>query len=89
MYIGNARFATELMRSSQSHLRNLCTYTIAQLHDHLVQVLSADIPGETSEAQREKVKKLQVHDARRKMVDKQRRGDIKSGRKAGKAIAWD
>ncbi|CEH12368.1 Predicted peptidyl-tRNA hydrolase [Ceraceosorus bombacis] len=62
---------------------------LRKLHAHLVETLSADIPGETSDQQKERVKRLQESDARRKKMAKQKRGDVKSGRKSGKAVVWD
>lgn len=52
-----------------------------KLHEHLLDLAAEGLVGETSQEQRERVKRLQQAEARRKKQNKIKRADVKSGRK--------
>lgn len=52
-----------------------------KLHAHLLELAQEGLVGETSQQQRDRVKRLQEADARRKKQNKIKRADVKSGRK--------
>lgn len=54
---------------------------LEKLHAHLLELAQDGLVGETSQQQRERVRRLQDAEARRKKQSKIKRADVKSGRK--------
>ena len=54
---------------------------LEKLHAHLLELAQEGIVGETSQQQRDRVRRLQEADARKKKQNKMKRADVKSGRK--------
>ncbi|PWY97147.1 hypothetical protein BCV70DRAFT_167586 [Testicularia cyperi] len=54
---------------------------LQKLHAHVLEVAGEGIVGETSQEQRNRVRRLQEAEARRKKQNKIKRADVKSGRK--------
>ncbi|SJX64258.1 uncharacterized protein SRS1_14907 [Sporisorium reilianum f. sp. reilianum] len=54
---------------------------LEKLHAHLLELAQDGLVGETSQQQRERVRRLQDAEARRKKQNKVKRADVKSGRK--------
>lgn len=54
---------------------------LQKLHAHLLELAQEGMVGETSDDQRERVRRLQNAEARRKKQNKIKRADVKSGRK--------
>lgn len=54
---------------------------LEKLHAHLLELAQEGLVGETSQQQRDRVRRLQEAEARRKKQNKIKRADVKSGRK--------
>ncbi|SPO29436.1 uncharacterized protein UTRI_04835_B [Ustilago trichophora] len=54
---------------------------LEKMHAHLLELAQEGIIGETSQQQRDRVRRLQEAEARRKKHNKIKRADVKSGRK--------
>lgn len=54
---------------------------LKKLHQHVLQIAAQGLVGETSEAQKQRVKSLQKAEAARKKHTKIKRADVKSGRR--------
>ncbi|SPO47100.1 uncharacterized protein PSANT_04787 [Moesziomyces antarcticus] len=52
-----------------------------KMHAHILELAQDGLVGETSQEQRDRVKRLQQAEARRKKTNKIKRADVKSGRK--------
>ncbi|PWN31656.1 uncharacterized protein FA14DRAFT_162598 [Meira miltonrushii] len=68
-------------RSQSDNLRD----ALQKMQDHLVQILSQDIPGKTSKEQRQKVEKLIEVDKNRKRQSKEKRKGVKDNRKISRS----
>lgn len=58
------------------------------MEQHLIELLSSSLPGETSDAQRARVRELQRMEAARKKTTKSKRKEVKGGRGKVKG-GWD
>ncbi|SPO28438.1 uncharacterized protein UTRI_04835 [Ustilago trichophora] len=54
---------------------------LEKMHAHLLELAQEGMIGETSQQQRDRVRRLQEAEARRKKQNKMKRADVKSGRK--------
>lgn len=54
---------------------------LEKMHAHILELAQDGLVGETSQEQRDRVKRLQQAEARRKKTNKIKRADVKSGRK--------
>jgi peptidyl-tRNA hydrolase ICT1 len=75
------RITSTETRSQSDNLRD----ALQKMQDHLIQILSQDIPGETSKEQRQKVEKLIQVDKSRKRQSKEKRKGVKDNRKASRS----
>ena len=64
-------------RSQEANVQD----ALEKLHAHLLELAQPGLVGETSQQQKNRVKRLQEAEARRKKQNKIKRADVKSGRK--------
>lgn len=68
-------------RSQSDNLRD----ALQKMQDHLVHILSQDIPGKTSKEQKQKVERLIEADKSRKRQSKEKRKSVKDNRKTSRS----
>jgi peptidyl-tRNA hydrolase ICT1 len=59
-----------------------------RLQGHLIELLSRDVEGDTSDEQRKRVKGLIEIDRRRTRLNKERRKDVKGGRRISRGAGF-